>query len=149
MSPKRATFLLFACIVSVAQAADKPVVKIAIYRAETKAAPGLTEVARPDTKDKIYLPKVPDITNDDIADARPAKDNRGMPAFEIILTDKGGKKMGKLTEEHNDKPLAILIDGKVVSVPVVRAKITQRAVVTGNFTQEEVEKIVKALKPGK
>ena len=53
--------------------------------------------------------------------------------------------MEMLTEKHLDKPIAIMIDGKVISAPVVKAKLSMQAQITGNFTKEEVEKLVKAI----
>jgi preprotein translocase subunit SecD len=38
-----------------------------------------------------------------------------------------------------------VINGKVVSAPVIRAKIAERAQITGDFTKEELEKIAKAI----
>jgi preprotein translocase subunit SecD len=37
--------------------------------------------------------------------------------------------------------MAVLIDGAVVMAPVVRSPITDSAVITGNFTQAEAERI--------
>lgn len=53
--------------------------------------------------------------------------------------------MAKLSEQHKDKPLAILIDGKIISAPFVRAKFSERALLTGNFTKEEVDNLVKGI----
>src|SRR5439155_25881752 len=44
---------------------EKPKVKIEFRRAETKPADGLTEAAVPGGKEKIYLHKTPDLTNED------------------------------------------------------------------------------------
>jgi preprotein translocase subunit SecD len=145
-----ATLLLFACSVCVAQAtADKPVdkprVKVEFRRAETKPGEGLTEATVAGTKEKVYLHKTADVTAEDIAEARPAEDGRGKPAVEVIFTKEGGKKMAKLSEQHREKPLAILVDGKVISAPVVRAKFAERALITGTFTDEEVAKLVKSI----
>lgn len=144
----RAALLLFACLAGVAQAsadkpAEKPRVKVEFRRAETKPAEGLTEATIAGTKDKVYLPKMADATNDDIAEARSAEDGRAKPAVEIIFTKEGAKKMARLSEHHKDKPLAILVDEKVISAPVVKAKFSERALITGNFTKEEVDKLVK------
>lgn len=57
----------------------------------------------------------------------------------------GGKKMARLSDQHREKPLAILVDGKVIAAPVVREKIAERALITGNFTEEEVAKLVKSI----
>jgi preprotein translocase subunit SecD len=53
--------------------------------------------------------------------------------------------MAKLSEAHWGKPLAVLLDGEVVCAPVLTTPITEYAVFTGNFTREEVERIVKGI----
>jgi preprotein translocase subunit SecD len=145
----RAVLLLFACFAGIAQgSADKPAeklrVKVEFRRAETKPADGLTEAPVSGTQDKVYIYKIADATNDDIADARSAEDE-AKPAVEIIFTKEGAKKMAKLSEQHKDKPLAILVDGKVLSAPVVRSSFSERALITGNFTKEEADKLVKGV----
>ena len=146
----RAVLLLFACLAAVAHtSADKPIekprLKIEFRRAESKPAEGLTEAMVAGTKDKVYLHKLADAGNDDIAEARAKEDGQGKPAVEIIFTREGAKKMAKLSEQHKDRPLAILVDGKVIAAPIVRAKFSERAIITGNFTQAEVDRLVKGV----
>jgi preprotein translocase subunit SecD len=124
---------------------EKPKVKVEFRRAEAKNADGLTAAVVAGTTDKIYLHKAVEATNADIAEARVALDNAANPAIDILFTKEGAKKMEALSEKHQDKPLAILIDGKVVSAPVIRAKFSDKAQITGKFTKEEVEALVKAI----
>ncbi len=124
---------------------DKPKVKIEFRRAETKNADGLTEAVVPGSTDKIYLHKKADATNEDIAEARFGIDASFNPAVDILFTKEGAKKMEALSEKHLDKPLAILIDGKVISAPVVKGKVSDKAQITGKFTRTEVENFVKAI----
>jgi preprotein translocase subunit SecD len=114
-------------------------------RAETKPADGLAEAVIAGTTQKVYIPKNADATSSDIAEAKATLDPGGSPAIEIVFTKEGAKKMAALTERHLDKPLAILINGKVVSAPVVRVKLLERAQIQGTFTQEEIERLVKAI----
>ena len=125
---------------------DKPTVKVEFRRAEKEAAEGLTEATVVGTKDKVYLHKTADLTNDDVAEAKVTEDRQKKPAISLTLTKEGAKKMKKLTEEHRNKPLAILVDGKVISAPIVKAEIGEQAEITGTFTKEEAEKIVKGIK---
>jgi preprotein translocase subunit SecD len=127
--------------------AEKPggQVQVEFRRAETTPAPGLTEATVPGTKDKVYLHKAADATNKDIAEARPAEDGQAKPAVEIIFTREGAKKMAKLSQQHQGKPLAILVNGKVISAPVVKAQFSARALITGNFTKDEADKLVKGI----
>src|SRR5262245_37808666 len=140
-----AVCVAFAAPVWAGPPGEKPKVKVEFRRAETTNADGLTPATVAGTDEKIYLHKEADATSADIAEARAAVDGACNPAIDILFTKEGAKKMAALSEKHRDKPLAILIDGKVVSAPVVRVKFSDKAQVTGRFTQEEVEKLVKAI----
>ena len=127
------------------KADNKPRVKVEFRRAEKEPAEGLTEATVVGTNDKVYLHKSADATSEDIADARPTEDTRKEPAVEVTLTKEGAKKMAKLSEEHKDKPLAIVVDGKVISAPVVRSTFSDKVIISGKFTKEEVEKLAKSI----
>ena len=92
----------------------KPGVKVEFRRAENQPGEGLVEAAVAGTAQKIYLHASADVTNADIAEARAALDGQQKPVVEITFTEEGAKKMAKLTAEHQNKPLAILVDGKVI-----------------------------------
>ena len=49
--------------------------------------------------------------------------------------------MRQATAEHIGRPVAILIDGTVVMAPIVRSPIGDSAVISGQFTREEAERI--------
>ena len=125
--------------------AGEAAVRIEFRRAEAEPAEGLTEAVIPGTTDKIYLYKLADVTNADIAKARSILDDQQKPAAEITFTAAGAKKMAKISELQIGKPLAIIIDGKVISAPVVRSPFSERAMISGNFTVKDVEKIVKRI----
>jgi preprotein translocase subunit SecD len=127
-------------------AAPEPKVKVELRRAETEPAEGLTEATVEGTKRKVYLHKEAEITNEDIASAKVVADEGKDPFIEITFTKAGQKKIAKLTRDHKDKPLAILVDDKVISAPLVKSEISEKANITGKFTKDEAERIVKGLK---
>jgi preprotein translocase subunit SecD len=144
-----AVALVFLCCIAWASAAQpkNAGVKFELRRAETKSAEGLTEATVTGTKSKVYLHKEAPITNKDIARAEPRTDNGNKPAVQIVFTEEGRKKLAKLTEEHQGRPLAVMVNGKVICAPIVRDKISGgQAVVSGNFTMEEAESIAKGIK---
>lgn len=124
---------------------EKPKVKFELRRAETKPADGLTPAEVPGSKEKIYLHAKADVTNEDVASAAVGVDVAFNPSIDILFTKEGAKKVEKLSDGHLGKPLAVLIDGKVISAPVIKAKFSDKAQITGQFTKEEAEKIAKAL----
>jgi preprotein translocase subunit SecD len=151
MSSRTQSALLFlACLAGMGQvptigASDNPKVKVEFRRAETEPAPGLTEATEVGTKQKIYLHKEADLTNEDLADVHSGKDSSGKPVIEVTFTKEGAKKMAKLCDGHMNKPMAILVDGKVLNAPRIRAQISDKAVISGDFTTEQVDKLVKGI----
>jgi preprotein translocase subunit SecD len=125
--------------------ADSPRVKVEFRRAESIPAPGLEEVTVPGTTKKVYLHKQAALTDQDIAEARPTQDVRLEPAVDVRFTREGREKMAKLSEQQLGKPLAILVNGKLVCAPLVKAKISERALITGRFTEAEAESIARAI----
>jgi preprotein translocase subunit SecD len=137
--------MLCLAAMSEAKAANGPKATVEIRRAETAPADGLTEAKVASTDEKVYLHKAAELTNEDIASARRTNDGLGGAAIEVILTEAGGKKMFKLTGQHLNKPLAVLLDGKVICAPIIRAKITDHAMLTGQFTAENIDQFVKSV----
>jgi hypothetical protein len=62
----------------------------------------------------------------------------GPMRISIKFTDAGAKRLAEVTRQSIGKRLAIVIDGKLVSAPLIITSITGGAAeVTGNFTKEE------------
>jgi preprotein translocase subunit SecD len=143
--------LLFLGSVAVMQAAppaEPPPVKFEIRLAESKAAAGLTEATVEGSKNKVYLHKEAALTRADIAGARATVDSADKPAVEVVLTEAGRKKLAKLTEGHKGKPLAVLVDGKVIAAPIVRDRIGgEKALITGEFSKEDATRIARGIQP--
>jgi preprotein translocase subunit SecD len=64
----------------------------------------------------------------------------GRPQVGITFTEQGKKAFAEVTRTNLNKQLAIIIDGKVVSAPVIRTEIRDgKAIIDGNFTEEEAK----------
>jgi preprotein translocase subunit SecD len=127
--------------------ADEPAkVLLEIRRAETTPAEGLTPATVLGRDKTIYLHPKAEVTGSDIAVARITSNNPPVsPVIEFIFTKEGAKKMETLTEKHLNKPIAILMDGRVLSAPVIREKISGRAQITGSYSREDAERLVKSI----
>lgn len=125
--------------------ATEPKVKVEFRRAESKPAEGLTEAIVSGSTDKVYLHPSADLTNADIASARVITDQPAGLAIEITFTKDGVTKAAKMSEGHQDKPVAILVDGQVISAPIVKAKFGQKVLITGRFTKAEAEKLANSV----
>jgi serine/threonine protein kinase len=74
-----------------------------------------------------------------------SKDPNGRPEVRIRLDERGGALLSALTSANLRSHLAIIVEGKVVSDPIVQTTISRDAVITGNFSEQEVEGFVKTL----
>jgi preprotein translocase subunit SecD len=124
---------------------DKPAIRVEFRRAEEKPGDGLTEATAPLLKDKIYLHKTADLTNEDIAEVKRGENEFG-PTLWFTFTQAGAKKMATLSTEHRDKRLAILVDGKVICAPLILAVLSDKAEISGDFTKEQIDKWVSTFK---
>jgi preprotein translocase subunit SecD len=125
-------------------AQDPPRPRVEFRRAETSRANGLVEAVVVGTTQKVYLHKTAELTGADVEAARVAGDARDA-SIEITFTDAGAKKAAKLSEGHADRPLAVLVEGKAIAAPVIRAKHGRTVRVTGVFTEQEAARLVKAI----
>ena len=64
----------------------------------------------------------------------------------ILLTEDGALKLARLTKSHIGEYVAVILDGRVDSVPKIMDEITGgRAIIDGNFTEEEAGSIAKGI----
>lgn len=71
------------------------------------------------------------------------------PAVSIVFKESGRDKFAQLTKEFLDKPLAITLDGQIVSAPKVGSEITNgQAVISGKFTIQEAKFLATQLNAG-
>ena len=112
---------------------------------ESKPSAGLTKHILPGSEQPIYLPDQAVLTNAHIASAR-VNDSPQGPQIEVVFTEQGRETFAKLTRENIDKRLAIIVEGEVISAPIIKTAIAGgRAVIAGDFTKEEANRIAKGI----
>ena len=79
------------------------------------------------------------VTARDIRRARPSMGQFSQPIVQFALTPEASQVFGRATEANIGSPLAIVLDGEVLSAPVIRSRITDEAVIEGDFTEQEVQ----------
>ena len=103
--------------------------------------PGLTEMTIVGAERTVYISDEVVLSNADIKSARVASGSNG-PQIEIVFTKAGAQRFATATEQSIRKPLGILIDGQLISAPIVIDKITGgKAIITGSFSKEEAKRI--------
>jgi hypothetical protein len=120
-------------------------VRFEVRLAEDNPAAGL-QAARVDTDRTIYLHPEAIVTNSDIAKARVVPgDSPSHFGVSVEFTASGAQKMRAATASHLRKPLAILIDGRVVMAPTVRDPIAELGEINGDLTRVEAERTVNGI----
>jgi protein-export membrane protein SecD len=75
--------------------------------------------------------------------------NNQHAAVRLTLTPEGSKKLQDLTEQNIGKTLAVVLDGDVISAPVIRGGITTGAAfLSGDFTLQQAQDVAAALNGG-
>jgi preprotein translocase subunit SecD len=81
--------------------------------------------------------------------AQVSNDQFGKPEVDFTLNMEGGKKFSKITEVNVGKRMAIVLDGKILSMPVIRERIPGGQVrISGNFTMKEAQDLALVLRAG-
>lgn len=67
----------------------------------------------------------------------------------LLFDDEGTKLFSDLTSANVGKPIAIVLDGKILSAPTVQTAITNgEAIITGKFTADEAKQLATRLNSG-
>lgn len=94
------------------------------------------------------LKKASVVTGRDLRSARRSQDQFGQPAVAFTLTLEGGKKFGAYTGAHVGEQMAIVLDNKVYSAPVIKSQITDSGIIEGSFTIQSAEDLALVLRAG-
>lgn len=88
------------------------------------------------------------MTASNVADVYPSTDQQGMPAVGITLDAEGGETFAVQTAQNVNNQLAIVLDGEIISAPSINSRLSNRFIIQGSFTQDEVQDMVVKIKSG-
>ena len=89
------------------------------------------------------------LTGKDLKDARAQISQGNAAVVSLEFNDEGGKKFAELTARNIGRQIAIELDGKVLTAPVVQEAITGgRAQISGQRSMEEAEHLAILLRSG-
>ena len=102
------------------------------------------------SQDDVIVSKRIILSGDNLIDAKPSMDNQTNETVVSFNLDRvGSKRFGKATTTGVGKRLAIVLDGKVITAPVIRTEISGGAgVISGNFTIQEAQDLALLLRAG-
>ncbi len=88
------------------------------------------------------------MTGDILADAQPGRLQTGQYVVNFTLTPKGAQEFGTYTASHIGQPLAMVLDGTVLSAPTIQSAITSSGQISGRFTLDSATKLARQLRYG-
>ena len=75
--------------------------------------------------------RIASVSGRDLKGAYPSRDENGRPAVSFNLNADGAQRFGRVTESNIGKQLAIVLDGRIQSSPVINGRITDNGIITG------------------
>ena len=94
--------------------------------------------------------RTPIITGRDLrgAQALPSTDNPGSYEVSFTLSTEAAGRFGPFTEQNIGRPMAIVLDHKVESAPVIQSRINDSGRITGKFGEQEANDLALVLRAG-
>ncbi|MDX1998547.1 MAG: protein translocase subunit SecD [Thermoanaerobaculia bacterium] len=88
------------------------------------------------------------VSGRDLKNSRPRLGTYGEPVVGFTLTPEAGNRFADITGANINRPLCIVLDGRIVSVANIQSQIRDEGQISGSFTQEEVQDLVTTLRSG-
>ena len=92
--------------------------------------------------------RVAAVTGRDLRNARPSLDEFNQPAVSFSFNREGARKFGEVTGQNIGRNLAVILDGRVHTAPVIQSRITDEGRINGTFSQEEAADLSLVLRSG-
>ena len=123
-----------------------------VYTMSPNEAKKYRDVILPDVKDpnqKYLLRQIPILDGSMLTDAKVGFDRNNQPVINFVLNGEGARIFGDFSGKSVGKRMAIVLDDKVYSAPVIRERIGGgRGQISGNFTLNEANDVAIALRSG-
>lgn len=131
----------------------KPV-PIGIHEVVSCIAVHSTLVINPRTKQKLCVAREAIVTEKDIRGAQAGySSSTNEPVVNLYLDRSGATRMyeatQRITARHDNGRMAILIDGNLLTAPVVRTPIKDSLIISGEFTESSAQDLADALMAGR
>jgi preprotein translocase subunit SecD len=145
---KTTSFVIVGVIVTLLAGILNGQTPVEIRAASASAVSGWRQMSSPGGNPLWVAPTV-QLTSADIARAEARTDADAGPSVALLLTDEGARKMTELSATQANKPIALLLDGKVIWAPVVRGSIGKEVRLTGGkggLTQAQIDRLLASFK---
>ena len=142
------TFVIVGVIVTLLAGVLNGQTPVEIRAAATSAVAGWQQMSEP-RGDTIWVAPEVQLTSRDIARAEARTDPAAGPSIFLVLTDDGARKMAALSAKQDNKPIALLLDGKVIWAPIVHGSIGKEVRLTGGdggLTTTQINRLLASFK---
>ncbi len=140
---------LKALIGTTAKLSFNPVVRRGAAEDQT---PGAGNISLPSMDEEgvwYTVEEVPVVSGEDLTNAKGDFDQNGRPAVSFQFDARGARAFGDYTAQNIGAPFAIVLDGEVISAPVIQSHIPGGSgIITGNFSVEEANRLAVLLSAG-
>jgi preprotein translocase subunit SecD len=124
-----------------------------ILPAGAEILPGRSETsapAQPETPVYYIVSRSPIVTGLDLKGATPGPSARYPGQYEVDfhLSTAAAARFGPFTETNTGRRMAIVLDRKVYTAPVIHSRIEDSGVIEGNFSQDTAEDLALVLRSG-
>ncbi len=116
-----------------------------------RVPPGSILLPQPDRPDEPYVlvRRRVLVSGENLSAASPGFDQNNQPSINFRFNGDGARRFGDTTARNIGKRFAIVLDGKVISAPVIQSAITGGSgQITGNFTTESASELANLLEGG-
>jgi preprotein translocase subunit SecD len=121
-------------------------VRVEVRLAEEAPAPGLTAAPVGQDGRVVYLHEEAILTNDGITACEVVPGSaEGRYGVEFRFTPEASRRLREATRAHIGRPVAVLLDGRVIVAPVVRSEIGDLGVLSGNYDHDAAERIARGV----
>ncbi len=122
-----------------------PGTEIVRGRSESRTAPGA-----PTVENWYILSRAAAVTGRDL---RSAQENRnaqipGQWQVNFTLSTEAARRFGPFTEQNTNRQMAIVLERRVYSAPLIKGRIDDNGFIEGNFSQEEAHDLALVLRAG-
>jgi len=105
----------------------------------------------PDNSTVYYLvERTAAVTGRDLRSATESRstDMPGQWQINFVLSSEAGRRFGQFTEANVGRQMAIVLENKVYSAPVIKSRIEDQGRIDGNFSQESAHDLALVLRAG-
>jgi preprotein translocase subunit SecD len=114
--------------------------------------PGRLDSTTADPNQQVYyiLSRNAAVTGEDLSDTAPQPSTKNPGNYDVSfhLTNSAAARFGPFTESNVGHQMAIVLDNKVYSAPVINSRIEDSGVIEGNFSQDSAQDLARVLRAG-